>query len=33
MLEISRRPGGTDKKGNQLPDIVVRQCNRCGATE
>lgn len=32
MVEVSRKPGGTGKDGKPLPDIVVKQCNRCGAT-
>lgn len=32
MIEVSRRPGGKDKNGNDLPDIVIKQCSKCGAT-
>lgn len=32
MVEVSRMPGGVDKNGNKLPDIIVKQCTRCGAT-
>lgn len=31
-IEVSRKPGGKDEDGNDLPDIVVRQC-WCGATQ
>lgn len=33
MLEVSRRPGGTGKDGKPLPDIVIKQCTKCGHTE
>lgn len=33
MIEISRKPGGRDKNGGVLPDIVIKQCNKCGHTE
>jgi len=33
MIEVSRRPGGTDKHGKPLPDIVTKQCSKCGYTQ
>ena len=31
MIEVSRRPGGM-KDGKPLPDIVIKQCSKCGHT-
>ena len=32
MVEVSRIPGAHQSDGTQLPDIVTRQCSRCGYT-
>jgi hypothetical protein len=31
MVEVSRKPGGM-KNGKPLPDIVIKQCTKCGTT-
>ncbi len=33
MIEVSRMPGGTGRDGKPLPDIVIRQCSKCGYTQ